>query len=202
MTFEKPADARFPLHKLIRDRWSPLAFNGQPISREMLGSLLEAARWAPSSYNEQPWTYIVAECTNSAVFESMLSCLAEGNIPWAKNASVLLLAVAALKFSRNGKPNRHAQHDVGLANENLVLQANALGLAAHQMAGFDPDKARAVFAIPTDHEPLTVLAVGYQAGAAGLPEAYRTRETAPRSRKQFSEMGFFGRWGTEPLSEL
>ena len=33
-------------------------------------------------------------------------------------------------------------HDTGMAVENLVLQATALGLATHQMAGFDVEKAR------------------------------------------------------------
>lgn len=195
MTAKKPADARFPLHDLIRDRWSPLAFDGRPISAEFLGSLLEAARWAPSSFNGQPWSYIVAQRENRAEFEKLLSCLAEGNIPWAQNVSVLLLAVASLKFSYNGKPNRHAQHDVGLANENLVLQAQSLGLAAHQMAGFDPEKARQLYEIPPDHEPLTMIAVGHQADSSRLSEPLRAREESPRSRKPLSDMVYTGRWG-------
>ncbi|MGE3316275.1 MAG: nitroreductase family protein [Planctomycetaceae bacterium] len=190
-----PADSQFPLHELIRDRWSPVAFDDRPISREMLGSLLEAARWAPSSYNEQPWRYIVAVRDDAAEFSKLMSCLAEANAVWAKNASVLILAVASLKFSRNGKPNRHAQHDVGLANENLVLQAAALGLAGHQMAGFDPDKCRALYKIPDNFEPLTMIAVGYHATGAGVDESLRRREESPRSRRPLSEIHFEGIWG-------
>ena len=195
MTAKKPADARFPLHDLIRDRWSPLAFDGRSISADALGSLLEAASWAPSSFNGQPWSYLVAQREDSAEFEKLLRCLVEGNVPWAQNASALLLAVASLKFSHNGKPNRHAQHDVGLANENLVLQAQALGLAAHQMAGFDPEKARQLYEIPPDHEPLTMIAVGHQADPSRLSAPLRTREDSPRSRKLLSGMVYTGRWG-------
>lgn len=190
-----PTDAQFPLHDLIRNRWSPVAFDGRPISRDMLGSLLEAARWAPSSYNEQPWYYIVAPRDDAAEFAKLLSCLVDANAAWAKNASVLMLAVASLKFSRNGKPNRHAQHDVGLANENLVLQAEALGLAGHQMAGFDLQKSRTTYAIPEDFEPMTAIAVGYHATGTDVDEALRRREEGPRSRKPLAGMVFSGRWG-------
>jgi nitroreductase len=191
----KPADDQYALHELIRDRWSPVAYDGRSISREMLGSLLEAARWAPSSYNEQPWRYVVAMRDEAAEFARLLSCLVDANAAWAKNASVLILAVASLKFSRNGKPNRHAQHDVGLANENLVLQAAALGLAGHQMAGFDPGKCRALYAIPDDFEPLTMIAVGYHATGSDVDETLRRREDSPRSRKPLSEMAFSSQWG-------
>ena len=128
-------------------------------------------------------------------FDRLLSCLVEGNIPWAKNAPVLMLSVAALEFSRNGTTNRHAQHDVGLANENLVLQAQALGLVVHQMAGFDPQKARTLFDIPAGHDPLAMLAVGYQANPSDVPESLQAREQAPRSRKPLSQMVFTGKWG-------
>jgi hypothetical protein len=69
---------------------------------------------------------------------------------WARQAAALLLSVAKLTFDANGKPNRHAFHDVGLATANLSLQATALGLALHQMGGFDAMKAREEFSIPED----------------------------------------------------
>ncbi len=110
--------------------------------------------------------------------------------------TLLLLAVAATHFAHNGKPNRHAFHDVGLANENLVLQAGAMGLVVHQMAGFRPDRARELYQIPEGQEPLTMIAVGYPGEVADLPEPLQTRETAPRSRKPLTEMTFSGKWGT------
>ena len=55
----KPAPIDFPVHELIRERWSPRAFADKPVSQDVLRSIFEAARWAPSSSNEQPWAYIV-----------------------------------------------------------------------------------------------------------------------------------------------
>jgi nitroreductase len=193
---DKPAQTRFPLHQLIRDRWSPVAFDaGRNVEPEKLGSLLEAARWAPSSYNGQPWAYLVATRDQPDEFQKMLGCLVEGNIAWAQHAPVLMIAVARLAFEHNGQPNRHAFHDVGLANENLVLQATALGLIAHQMAGFDPEKARSLYGIPDGWEAATALAVGYPGHIDELPEKLQNRDESPRSRKPLSEMAFSGNWG-------
>lgn len=57
---EKPANTQYPIHELLRRRWSPVAFSERLVPREDLCSLLEAARWAPSCYNGQPWHFIVA----------------------------------------------------------------------------------------------------------------------------------------------
>jgi nitroreductase len=198
---EKPADTRVPIHELLRRRWSPRAFTDRPVEPEKLQSLLEAARWAPSSYNEQPWRFLVCSRDNAADHERFVSCLAEGNVPWARLAPLLILSVAKTQFTHNGRANRHALHDVGLAAENLVIQATALGLAVHQMAGYDAAKARAVFGIPDDYEPVAAIAVGYQGEAERLPPALRDRESAPRSRKPLEEIAFGGRWGA-PASPL
>ncbi len=192
---EKPANTDFPIHDLLRHRWSPRAFADRPVEPEKLGSLVEAARWAPSSYNEQPWAYLLATREQPAEFARLLSVLVEGNIAWAQHAPVLMLSLARLNFERNGRPNRHAFHDVGLASENLVIQATAMGLAVHQMAGFQVDKAREVFNIPEGWEPAAAIALGYPGEADSLPEPLRTRELAPRTRKPLEQFVFTGRWG-------
>jgi nitroreductase len=45
---QKLAETRYPIHELLRERWSPRAFADRMIEPEKLQSLLEAARWAPS----------------------------------------------------------------------------------------------------------------------------------------------------------
>jgi nitroreductase len=197
---QKPAESSLPLHELIRERWSPRAFAKRSVEPEKIRSLLEAARWASSSWNGQPWSYLVATKDEPAEFARLASCLVDGNA-WAKQAPVLLLAVAAMNFAQNGKPNRHAFHDVGLANENLVLQAGAMGLVAHQMAGFLLDRAREIYQIPDGQEPLTMIAIGYPGVLDDLPEPLRARETTARSRKPLAEMAFSGKWGAvSPLA--
>lgn len=192
---EKPADAQYPILDLLRRRWSPRAFADRLVEPEKLRGLLEAARWAPSSYNEQPWSFLVATKDDPENFQRLLSCLVEGNQAWAQFAPVLMISVARLNFAQNGQPNRHAFHDVGLAAENLVIQAMALDLMVHQMAGFYPDKAREVFRIPPGYEPVAAIAVGYPGEPDRLPEKLRQRELAPRTRKMLREFVFGGEWG-------
>jgi nitroreductase len=83
-----------------------------------------------------------------------------------------------------------------MAVENLVLQATALGLASHQMAGFDVEKARADLNIPSGYEPVAMIAVGYPGDLASLSDRLRERELQLRSRRAISEWTFSGRWGT------
>jgi len=192
---EKHAETQYPINDLIRRRWSPRAFAARPVEREKLLSILEAARWAPSSNNEQPWVFLVATADNPEQFQRMLSCLVDANIAWAQRVPVLMLSVARRDFERSGKPNRHAFYDVGQAAANLSIEATALGLAVHQMAGILPDKAREVFGIPDDCDAVTAIAIGYPGDSYSLPEELRKRELAPRTRKPLESFVFDGRWG-------
>jgi nitroreductase len=191
---EKPAQSQHPIHDLLRRRWSPRAFSEQPLEAEKVWSLFEAARWAPSSNNEQPWRFLAASRDAGADYDRLLACLNEGNRKWAFRAPLLILSVAGLHFEDDDKPNRHAFHDTGLAAENLVLQAVALGLTAHQMAGFDVEKARASCLIPSGYEPVAMIAVGYPGDPAALPEYLREREMKPRERKPIDEFVFSSQW--------
>ena len=200
MVMEKPAETQYPIHELLRRRWSPRAFSDRRVDPAIMRSLLEAARWAPSSYNEQPWSFIVATKDDTAEFSRLLSCLVEGNIQWAQHAPVLMVSVARLSFEDDGKPNRHAFHDVGLAVANLIVQATALGLVVHQMAGIFPDKIRELYGIPEGYEAVAGIALGYPGDPQSLPEGLRKRELAPRERKPLTEFVFSGSWGqTSPL---
>jgi nitroreductase len=197
---KKPAAHDFPVHDLIRDRWSPRSFIDKSVEPAVLASLFEAARWAPSSSNEQPWAYLVATKDDADSFAKTLSVLVDFNAGWAKAAPVLVLAVSALKFHANGNPNRNAFYDTGAATALLSMEATARGLAVHQMAGFDPAKAKQVFEIPDDWETIAAIAIGYPGHPDSLPEKLRDREVAPRSRKPLTEFVMSGRWGhTSPI---
>jgi nitroreductase len=184
-----------PVLPVIAERWSPYAFEPRAIEREKLLSCLEAARWAPSSYNEQPWTFLLAERTDADAFGRLLGCLVDANQAWAKNAGALLITVVTKLFSKNGKPNRAAEHDIGLASGNMVLQATALGLQGHQMIGIEPAKVRATYGVPEDHEPLTAIALGYPAAvSSGTTDQVAQRDLARRPRKPLSEIVISGAW--------
>jgi nitroreductase len=89
---------------------------------------------------------------------------------------------------------------VGLASENLVLQAVAEGLVAHQMGGFNVDAARLVFSLPDEVRPLAVIAVGTLGAPELLPEDARAKEIGPRRRLSLDEVAFSGEWGRPAFS--
>jgi len=197
---EKLAPTDYPILELLKRRWSPRAFSDQMIEPEKLLSLFEAARWAPSSFNEQPWSFVLATKQKPEEYARLLDCLVEKNQQWARRAPVLMVSVAKLKFDRTGKPNRHAFYDVGLAVGNLLVQATALDLFVHQMAGFSPEKVTEIYGIPDEFAPVAAIALGYAADVQDLPEPFRESEVGPRSRKPIRSFVFEGQWGqSSPL---
>ena len=194
---ERPAPVDYPIDELMRRRWSPRVFEERrPVERGKILTLLEAARWAPSCFNDQPGYFLMFDDSNAEAMEQARACLSAGNA-WATKAPVLMLSVARDTFEQNGKPNRWAQHDVGLATENLLLETVELGLAAHPMAGYDAQRARSEFGIPEGFTPIAMIAIGYpyRGDLNALEEKARAKELAPRARKAISEIAFAGTWG-------
>jgi nitroreductase len=189
-------ESHYTVHDLIRGRWSPHAFAHRTIEHDKLLVLLEAARWAPSSYNQQPWSFVIATQDHPAEYDRLLSCLVEGNQRWAKHAPVLMLSVAKLHLDRDPENiNWHAFHDVGMAVENMAIQAIALDLFVHQMAGYNREKSRELFSIPAGYEPVSMIAIGYLGNPEELPEDLRQRELMPRVRRPIEDFVFTRHWG-------
>lgn len=183
------------IHEILKKRYSPRTFSGRKIGKEKVESLLEAARWAPSSMNEQPWRFIIACRDDVENFDKLLSTLKPNNQIWAQNAPVLILAIAkqVSEFSRDF--NNHALYDLGNSVAQLTFQATAMDLYVRQMGGFYPDKARALFSIPDNYMPVSVLAVGYKGDIAVLPENLKLKEQTARVRKNIEEIAFDGKFG-------
>lgn len=183
------------VHELIRARWSPRAFSSREVSNQDLRTVFEAGRWAASSYNEQPWRFLVARKSDGAAYEKILHLLAPFNQAWAKNAPVLFIMAAKRTFSHNGAQNAYAVHDAGQALAHVMLQATALGLHAHGMAGFDRDRARIELAIPDDYDLGAAVALGYLGSPDQLAESQRQSELAERTRKPLSDIVFGADFG-------
>lgn len=177
---------------VILERWSPRAFADKDVSAKDLKTIFEAVRWAASSFNEQPWRFLVGR-KGSETYKKILDSLAPFNQMWAGKAPVLILGVAKTKFSHNGEPNRVALFDLGAASTTLALEASALGLHVHQMAGFEPDAARKAFGVPEEYIFGSAIALGHQGDPESLPvEGMKQQETAVRTRKALSEFVFEG----------
>jgi nitroreductase len=180
---------------VIAGRWSARSFADREVSPADLAKVFEAARWSASSYNEQPWRFLVGR-RGSSTYEKIFSTLGGFNRDWAGAAPVLILGVASATFSHNGSSNAYALYDLGAAAGALMLQASALGLRTHSMAGFDHAAARLIFQIPDDYHLGAVIALGYQGEPSALgQEDLIALETTPRTRKPLSEL-VLAEWGT------
>lgn len=193
---KKTAVTQVHIHDIIANRWSGRAYNNaKAVSREQTLSLLEAARWAPSCYGDQPWRLVVwNKAENSPGWQAAFDTLAPGNQGWVVDAPLLMLACADTLFNHNSQPNRHAQYDTGAAMENLCLQAETLGLMAHQMGGFDAEKMRVVAAVPPRFTLMAMISVGYPADPSSFSAEVAQRESATRSRRALGELFFSGSW--------
>lgn len=199
----KVARADHDILDVIRDRWSPRAFDPtREISTADLYRLFEAARWAPSSRNEQPWRFVITDRRQSPeAFVALHDALTPKNQVWAAAAPVLILIVVRLTHEVDDVVNSHGWYDTGQAVGFLSLQATAMGLSSRQMQGFDAIRARAACQVPDGFEPAVVMAVGH----AGDPESlsvtsHREAELRPRARRTLAEFVYDATWGRE-LSE-
>lgn len=182
------AGLAYPIHEALARRWSPRSFSSQLLSDAQIGRLFEAARWAPSSMNEQPWRFLYATRDDEAAFQAILDTFYEGNRTWAQHAPLLVVALAKTHFTLNGRPNRHAWHDVGQAIAYLTVQATAMDLYVRQIGGFSADKVREQFGIGEGFEPVTAFAVGHLGDLEALPEEKQAAERAPQRRKALEEV--------------
>lgn len=195
----KPAETSAELHPLISERWSPRALDPDTeITWAQLRGLAEAARWAPSYGNTQPARFILGRRADDT-FGRIYDTLATGNRGWAHNAAALILGLAVQRNEKGEIPL--AEYGLGLATQNLVLQAVSDGFVAHQMAGFSAEKARELFTLPDDVTPLVVTAVGGAGPLEVLPEEKRDRELAERRRRPLAELVFTGDWGTPAFAK-
>ncbi|MFC4099472.1 nitroreductase family protein [Paenibacillus xanthanilyticus] len=168
---------------LFLNRWSPRSFADTPVAEETLLTVLEAGRWSPSSNNLQPWRFIVAKTPEQ--LELFQSFIVPGNRAWTDRAPVLLL-LASNPLRDNGEPNGSHAFDTGAAWASIALQAQALGLIAHAVGGFDRAKAKETLELPDGLELHAVVALGYRGGLETLDPKFHEREV-PSGRRPLQE---------------
>ena len=196
MSASKSAVTAVPIHALMAERWSPRSFAPEGVKERDQLALFEAARWSASCFNGQPWRFLLADRDRDPDFHRALGeTLMEGNA-WARRAPLLIAVLSQDAFEHNGKPNAHAWHDVGQAVGQLVLQAEALGLVTHQMAGILAPELSQLCELPEGYRPVSVIAVGKRGDAQELAPELLAKEQAVRARKPLSELVFRGAFGT------
>lgn len=191
-----------PVHALFLERWSPRAFSAEPLPREQLMTLLEAARWAPSAFNLQPWRFVWA-LRDTPAWPPLFGALTPRNQVWVQHASALVAVVsrqtAQLPGGDGWRPNDWHAFDSGAAWASLAFQATLSGWAAHAMAGFNAEALASSIALPADHSLQAMVAIGKVADKSVLPPDLQARE-APNSRLPLATLAFEGTFPDLPQS--
>ena len=171
----------------IKDRWSPRVFNPKLIPEIEIQSMLEALHWSFSCFNEQLWQLVITHRGEDRQ-QVLLGCVSERNRSWAQQAPILMLTVARLRFTHNGKVNRYASYDLGRAVAQLVFQATARQIYLHQMGGFSTDAAKKAFGLIKNQGPYSVIAVGYLGDSDTLTDTQYEKGLGPRLMRPLDEM--------------
>jgi nitroreductase len=171
--------------EVVKNRRSVRQYKPDPVSREDILRVLDAANWAPSAMNWQPWRFLVVSGERQkALGESYRAVVENYTRNWDEaaerkaaisrdafiryaanfgNAPVLLvLTVPASAEPNIAKANLES---ASAAMENLVLAATALGLGTCWMTGplNDEGGLRRVLEIPDDQALVAVTPLGYPA---------------------------------------
>lgn len=82
---------------------------------------------------------------------------------WVENAPVVFVFAAVVSRTAaryGGRAERYVKIEVGLASENLMLQAVALGLGSVAVGAYDDDDVKNVLQLPDEQEVFLIVPVG------------------------------------------
>lgn len=153
---------------LVAARFSCRSYKEDPVPREALEKIIEAARRAPSACNRQPWRFVVA---TEAELRTRL--LADGTLPglrmtWAEKAPVILvLGIKRSMVTHHVAPLlsdvEYPLLDLGIAGEHAVLQAAELGLGTCWIGWIRPKEVRKIVGWGRDIKPQALITLGWPA---------------------------------------
>jgi nitroreductase len=175
---------------IVRNRQSDRGYSSQPIEKEKLSRILEAARLSPSACNAQPWKFIVVDD------ESVKNKLAEttsskvlGLNHFTKQAPVhIVIVMESANFTSNFGSMVKQKHfpliDIGIAAEHICLAAAAEGLGSCMIGWFDESAVKKLLHIPKSKRPILIITLGY-------PEKAEIRE---KRRKSLDQIACYNRY--------
>jgi nitroreductase len=158
----------------IKNRGSTRAFTNEPVSHEEVEQLIDAARHAPSAGNIQPWEFIIIR--DPEIKKSIAQ--AALNQTFIEQASVTIAVCADTAKSGRGYGSRgtdlYCIQDTAAATQNILLSAEALGLATCWIGAFNEKQVKEILNLPNEVRPLALIPVGHRTVAGP-----RTRPRRP-----------------------
>lgn len=183
-TLEELRAADAQVLRVIEARRARRALSDEPVTPETIDTLLAAAHLAPSCFNKQPWRFVVID--DDKTLREVKKALSGGNY-WAKPAPAILALFSRTDLDcRLSDERDYFLFGCGLAVSNLMLQATAMGLVAHPIAGYDPMEVKKTLDAPDDYTLITLVIVAHPGDPQTLSDKHRATELGPRDRKPIS----------------
>jgi nitroreductase len=148
----------------IEKRRAYRALDPVEITDGIIGELAAAAQLTASCYNNQPWRFVFVR--SGEALARVHGGLNKGN-EWIHRASLIIAAFAAREHDCIIKEREYYLFDLGMAVSSMQLRATELGLVAHPIAGFDPEKIRTALGIPDGNMVITLVCVGKKSEDTG-----------------------------------
>ena len=153
--------------ELITSRQSDRKYSDQPVEKEKLNRIIEAGRMAPSACNAQPWKFIVA--TDPELIGKIAEAASAkllGMNSFVAQAPAILVVVRekpnmSSKVGATIKNKDYSLIDIGIASENICLQAKAEGLGSCMIGWFDERMVRKILSIPRSKRVELLITIGY-----------------------------------------
>lgn len=145
--------------ELAKKRYSCRSYQNQPLPKEVLERILEAARIAPSAVNYQPWHFVVV--TDMDLLRKVRSCYTRD---WLNSAPAIIVACGDHSKSwRRSDGKDHCDIDIAIAVDHITLAAADMGLATCWVCKFDAMACSSLLGLPANITPVVLIPVGYPA---------------------------------------
>lgn len=155
------------LLELIKSRQSDRRYSEQPVEPEKLERVLEAGRMAPSACNSQPWKFV--SVTEASLIKSVAEAASAkllGMNTFVTQSPVIIVIVRekanfSSKIGATIKNKDYSLIDIGIAAQNICLQAKAEGLGSCMIGWFDENMVRKLLSIPRTKRVELLITIGY-----------------------------------------
>jgi nitroreductase len=153
--------------ELIVSRQSDRKYSNKPVEKEKVDRIIEAGRMAPSACNSQPWKFIVVNEPEllQKVAEAASAKLLGMN-SFVGQAPLMFVVIReqpnfSSKIGGSIKNKDYSLIDIGIASENICLQARAEGLGSCMIGWFDEKELRKILGIPRSKRVELIITLGY-----------------------------------------
>lgn len=156
----------------IKGRRSIRQFTDEPIGKDALEKLLDAARWAPTASNQQRWRFVVV---TSPSLKDLVRKFAPGIF-----AMPAVFIVICVEEDPDANPLAEVTYlaDCAIAAQNIMLAAYSMGIGTCVALSYAKVAIAEILNIPEGIEPLLVLTLGYPAEAPKPPPRLELKQIA------------------------